>query len=119
MTMPSSKTRLAFAACLPAFFAAGLAAGPATAHNAPSGWSYDAYCCGGNDCQPIRVDNVEITADGFMVSIPNGGHATARRDHRRLFRYDEVRPSADEHFHACILPNTQEFRCLYVPEFGT
>ena len=43
---------------------------------------------------------------------------TAHRDHGHLFPYDEVRFSGDGEYHACILPGTQEFRCLYVPPMG-
>ena len=96
----------------------GFSVGQASAHDAPTGWAYDNYCCGGQDCQSIRIEQVEITPEGHLVTIPNGQHMTARRDHKKLFRYDEVRRSGDEHFHACILPNSQEFRCLYVPEMG-
>ncbi len=84
----------------------------------PAGWAYDNYCCGGNDCQPIPTENVQVTPDGYVVTIPNGQHVTAQRDHLKLFRYDEVRESGDENFHGCILPGSQEFRCLYVPEFS-
>jgi len=102
-----------------AFLVALLAAAPAAlAHKAPSGWVYDNFCCGGQDCQPIDNVQVEITPDGYLVSIPQGEHQTARRDHQKLFRYNEVRKSQDENYHACILPNSQEFRCLYVPPFG-
>lgn len=94
-------------------------ASAASAHEAASGWKYDNYCCGGNDCQPIPIDDVKITPEGYEVSIPQGGHITAKRDHKKLFRYGEVRESQDDKFHACILPNSQEFRCLYVPPFGT
>jgi hypothetical protein len=96
--------------------ATGLA--PAAAHEAAPGWSYDPWCCGGLDCQPISPDNVSITKDGFLVTLSEGEHMTARRDHERLFGFDDVRESRDQNYHACILPRTQEFRCLYVPPFG-
>lgn len=113
--MPA-RTCLAFAAV----FAAGtLGARAASAHDAPAGWKYDNYCCGGNDCQPIPVDDVKVTPEGYLVTIPNGSHVAARKDHAKLFQYGEVRKSQDDRFHACILPNSQEFRCLYVPPFGT
>jgi hypothetical protein len=95
-----------------------LSVAAAHAHDAPTGWSYDPWCCGGHDCQPISSEYVEITENGFLVTLPEGSHITARRDHERLFGYDDVRHSEDMEFHACILPRTQEFRCLYVPPFG-
>jgi hypothetical protein len=109
------------AAPIPVLILVGLiiAGSPTGAHMAPSGWSYDPWCCGGHDCQPIPADRVRITAEGFLVTIRAGEHMTARRDHERLFTFDEVRESGDMNYHACILPRTQEFRCLYVPPFGS
>jgi hypothetical protein len=52
------------------------------------------------------------------VTIPNGSHLAAHGDVRQLFHYDEVRFSGDGEYHACILPRSQEFRCLYVPRMG-
>jgi hypothetical protein len=88
-------------------------------HNALTGWAYDAVCCANRDCEPIPPEWVRITAEGYEVTIPNGQHITAKQDHVKLFRWDEVRRSGDEHYHACILPASQEFRCLYVPEVGS
>ncbi|MBA3324589.1 MAG: hypothetical protein H0T41_04750 [Rhodobacteraceae bacterium] len=99
---------VAFAAALP---------GGAGAHMARSGWSYDSWCCGGQDCQPIASVNVSVTDAGYLVSIPEGGHGAAPGVHQKLFGYDEVQRSGDGEYHACILPNSNEFRCLYVPEF--
>jgi hypothetical protein len=99
-------------------FGLAFAATLAAAHDAPTGWSYDPWCCGGHDCQPIPAENVSITEDGFLVTLSEGEHMTARRDHERLFGFDDVRESQDQNYHACILPRTQEFRCLYVPPFG-
>jgi hypothetical protein len=93
--------------------------GGVAAHDAPSGWTYDAWCCGGRDCQPIPADKISITEEGFVVTLSEDSHITARRDHEAVFGYDEVRPSGDQEFHACILPHSQEFRCLYVPPFGS
>jgi hypothetical protein len=96
-----------------------LAAAPAWGHTAPTGWAYDNFCCGGQDCQSITLDHVEITPEGYVVTLGPGDHKTAKREHRKMFRYEDVRRSQDENFHACILPNSQELRCLYVPDFGT
>jgi hypothetical protein len=90
----------------------------AEAHSAPSGWAYDSWCCGGHDCEPIPEDQVRVTPEGYVVTIPNGSHVTAHGDVRQLFHYDEVRFSGDGEYHACILPRSQEFRCLYVPRMG-
>ena len=56
--------------------------------------------------------------EGYLVTIPNGTHVTAHTDIRHLFHYDEVRFSGDGEYHACILPSSQEPRCLYVPRLG-
>jgi hypothetical protein len=89
----------------------------APSHQTPTGWRYDGWCCGGQDCQPIAQELVTVTPDGFLVSIPSGTHVTANAGAEKLFHYDEVLRSGDEQYHACILPMTQEFRCLYVPPF--
>lgn len=91
----------------------------AAAHDAPAGRSHDSWCCGGQDCQPIPAENVSLTGDGFLVSIPEGGHATARGPMTKLFAHDEVQDSGDENYHACVLPTSQEFRCLYAPRLGS
>jgi hypothetical protein len=96
---------------------AALAPGAAAAHEAVAGWSYDGWCCGGRDCQEIAQEQVKVTADGYLVSVPAGSHVTALQSHEKLFRYEDVRRSGDQRFHACIIPHTQEFRCLYVPDF--
>jgi hypothetical protein len=91
------------------------AAVPAWDHAAPVGWSYDAWCCGGQDCHPIPREEVRVTPEGYLVTIPQDGDA---RDLSRLFRYDEVRESGDGQYHACIIPGSRQFRCFYVPPMG-
>jgi hypothetical protein len=101
------------------FLLAGLAiaAFPAAAfaHNAPDGWAYDPRCCGGHDCHPIPADEVRVTPDGYLVTIPASDTAAALR---RLFHYHEVLESGDGQYHACIIPGSGEFRCFYVPPLG-
>lgn len=101
-----------------AFLISATAPTLAVGHTAATGWAYDRWCCGGQDCQQIHVKDVSVTKDGYLVSIPMGEHMTARRPHTKLFGYDEVQESGDEFYHACIIPDTQEFRCLYVPRVG-
>ena len=81
----------------------------ADAHSAPTGWAYDSWCCGGQDCQPIPEEQVHVTPDGYLVTIPNGSHMTAHGDISHLFHYDEVRFSGDGEYHACIIPGLR--RC--------
>ena len=87
----------------------------ATAHDAPVGWHYDSWCCSGRDCHPIPQDEVQITPDGYLVTIPAESPAEALQ---KLFGYDQVRMSGDGQYHACIVPGSSDFRCLYVPPMG-
>jgi hypothetical protein len=71
------------------------------AHNAPSGWAYDAFCCGGQDCAP--VSGVVATDRGWLV----GGELLLYNDPR-------VRFSQDGGFHLCR--SAKGTHCLYVPQ---
>ena len=63
--------------------------------------------------------------DGYLVTLEPGDHPTVRKRLQRLFRYPDADPSndrdqipealppGDEFFHACVLPNSQQLRCLY------
>ncbi len=70
------------------------------AHQAPSGWWYDPFCCGGQDCHPVV--GVVVTGDGFVVA----GELMAGNDPRIL-------PSQDDAFHLC--QDETGIHCLYVP----
>lgn len=96
---------------------------------------YSGYCCSGytqrngiatGDCAVIEPEHVQVTPDGYLVTLEPGDHPTVRRRLQRLFRYPDADPSndrtpgspeamppGDENFHACVLPNSQELRCLY------
>ena len=87
----------------------------AVAHSAPVGWHYDSWCCSGRDCAPIPQEEVHVTPDGYLVTIP-ASSTSARLE--KLFRYDEVRMSGDGQYHACVVPGSGDFRCLYVPPMG-
>lgn len=85
--------------------------GGAGAHEAPTGWQYDAACCSGMDCQQAPANDVKETPAGYKLStgelIPYGDH----RIHR----------SKDEFFHECKpggdMSSPHSF-CLYVPDRG-
>ena len=103
---------------LPTLAGAALAAALpslAEAHGAPAGWHYDPWCCSGRDCHPIPQDEVRVTPEGYLVTIPAASPAERIE---KLFHYDEVRKSGDGRYHACILPGSGQFRCLYVPPMG-
>jgi hypothetical protein len=66
----------------------------------------------------IPSGSVQVTERGFAVTLPPGAHFAAPDGLRKLFGYDEVRRSGDQDYHACIVPFSEEFRCLYVPPLG-
>jgi hypothetical protein len=103
---------------LPVLALAGLVAvlpSLALPHSALQGWHYDPWCCSGRDCHPIPNDEVRITPGGYLVTIP--AESTSERL-QKLFPYDKVRMSGDGQYHACIVPGSDDFRCLYVPPMG-
>lgn len=71
------------------------------AHQAPSGWSYEPFCCGGQDCAP--VSGVTATPFGWHVA----GEFIAYNDPR-------IRRSQDGSFHLCR--SARGTHCLYVPQ---
>lgn len=101
------------------------ATAPVAAHQAPSGWEYDRWCCSNNDCAPIAAEYVRMTPGGWRVDIPAGGHPMVKEvGTTRLFKDHQVKFAPDGQYHACVV--TDEFgtgdsafvRCLYVPMPG-
>ena len=91
--------------------------GPVGAHS----W-YDGDCCSGKDCAQIELSNVKWTTEGWHVVIEPGQHPMVTRglDVVVPFGSEDIKPSQDQHFHACISPGTPDHReefllCLYVP----
>ena len=87
---------------------------PAMAHEAPSGWSYDALCCSNMDCAPV-VDQ-QMLPDGAIKATTSHGTTVFPRN----FPKDRILISKDHDAHACMKrdrPKTelQEPICLYVP----
>lgn len=105
-----------------------LLAGPAAAHS-----FYSKYCCSSvdgmsGDCQEIPASAVEITPEGFRVTVSPENHVRAKTTIVRTFRYPDADPSNDEGeallspdgaYHACVLPKRQEFRCFYFTPGGS
>jgi hypothetical protein len=94
----------------------------ARAHEAPAGWTYEAYCCNGKehtgDCQQIRADRVRVTAQGFQIEIRPGDHRLATVHHLFTVPQAEARRSQDEHYHLCLYPNEDTLRCFYAPDMS-
>lgn len=95
--------RAAMAAVIPALIAVA-----ASAHEAPSGWTYDRACCSDQDCRPALASEVTTTAEGYRVQV--GDFETVLPwGHRK------VRESGDLQFHVCLGPEFVGLYCLYVP----
>ena len=101
------------------YLIASISVGPALAHQAPSGWEYDAVCCHTNDCAPIPATAVRATPEGLHVRLPAGSHGRIT-----IPAVDEIVPhgdgriraSGDRDWHACIVG--RRVRCLYRPPMG-
>jgi hypothetical protein len=78
----------------------------AKAHEAMSGWAYDASCCGGDDCWQLPEGAVSETLAGFTIKA-SGEFVTRAK----------AKPSGDEFFHLCRFPGPA-IRCLYFPNRG-
>jgi hypothetical protein len=98
---------------------------PAQAHE----W-YSAQCCSGTDCAPVRVRNVEITPNGYFVTLEPGDHPLViRRTTAFLpFNSPRIQQSQDYDYHVCASatrqasePGTsgQHLFCLYIPLLGS
>ena len=98
-----------------------LLAGPAAAHEAPSGWSYDPECCSGFDCAWVAPGAVREVAGGYYVSIAPGTHPRVPMGSppvSGVIRHGDprIRASGDEHRHVCVLGG--RILCIYVPPGG-
>jgi hypothetical protein len=84
--------------------------GPASAHDAPLGWSYGYECCSTTDCSQRPEGEVSAVTGGYRVN-PTG----------EIIPYDDdrVRRSHDEYFHRCASNGDMAAKhsiCLYVPD---
>jgi hypothetical protein len=95
---------------------------PATAHDAASGWTYDQFCCNGNnhngDCQMIPATAVRIVQGGYQVTLRPGDHRLATRRHIFRLPQDAARRSKDGEYHLCLYPTEDTPRCFYAPDMG-
>jgi len=83
----------------------------ASAHDAPSGWTYDATCCSSTDCREISSANLTEGPDGYLIDISN---ETVPYGDKRL------KDSPDGHVHWCTVGGRNDGRtiCLYIPPRG-
>lgn len=79
---------------------------PAGAHEAPSGWTYPTYCCGGEDCSEISGSDVSEVPGGYVVNLHGESFSIG---------HVETQPSPDGHFHACLVPGSSRLRCFFAP----
>lgn len=85
----------------------------ASAHEAPSGWTYSIACCDNRDCAPIDASLV-VPIDGGWY-LPNSAEIIP-------YTSSKIKDSGDSGFHRCIYQsgkNKDQTRCLYVPPFGS
>lgn len=76
------------------------------AHDAPSGWSYPTYCCGGQDCREISGSDVSEVPGGYVVNFDGQPFSVG---------HTETQSSPDGHFHACLVPGSSRLRCFFAP----
>ena len=87
---------------------------------------YDPYCCNDQDCAPIAISAVEVTVDGYLVTLEHGDHPAIVEgyDLHQLVPFDMAKVSQDGGYHACVIgygsfdqvasEDTFGIRCLYV-----
>jgi len=98
-------------------------AGPAAAHQAPSGWDYDPECCSARDCAPARAGHVrEERRDGvlgYRVVVPLGEHHYSRVPVDAFLPLGDprIRVSGDEDRHVCLARSGHVY-CIYIPPGG-
>lgn len=103
---------------VPLFMAAIFTATTAMGHQSPSGWSYSTFCCNGTDCDQIPTESVKAISGGYQVTLNVGDHHSVTRSHVFKIEQSKVKQSQDEFYHACMWPNEDTLRCLYVPHMG-
>ena len=83
----------------------------ASAHDAPSGWSYPASCCSNFDCRTVAAADISERPQGFIVNAT--GETIPYKDVR-------VRQSPDGEYHWCSVNGSRSGRTigLFVPPRG-
>jgi len=80
---------------------------------------YDPVCCSERDCAPIPYEAVEITDEGYLVTLHAGEHLMVSSTVVHVVAYADVLKSKDGEYHACLFPNQEVMRCFYAPPFGS
>ncbi len=92
------------------------------AHEAHTGWSYEAFCCNGNtvigDCQAIPTRSVTITPGGYQLLLVPGDHRLITRSHIFRLKQSDARRSQDGSYHLCLFPDENTPRCFYAPDMA-
>lgn len=80
---------------------------------------YDHECCHDQDCAPVPIRTVEMTATGYRITLDVGDHPMIGGPSVIVIPYadDRVRLSADSNFHLCIIAGYEGAypMCIYVP----
>jgi hypothetical protein len=81
---------------------------PASAHDAPKGWTYPYACCSGYDCREVTSKAISEHPEGYVIK--GTGEVVAYNDKR-------LRTSPDGEFHRCSVAGADDTRtiCLFVP----
>lgn len=92
----------------------------AYAHDAPSGWAYDPYCCNGDgetgDCQMIPSRTVKIVDGGYKITLEPGDHRLVTHLHVFVMPQRKTMHSPDGAYHLCLFPDENTLRCFYAPD---
>jgi hypothetical protein len=86
----------------------------ASAHDAPTGWSYPAGCCAGSDCREVPDSAISEPSQAHQIYIIKAtGEMIPPGDAR-------IKPSPDGRFHWCSVNGRDDSRtiCLFVPPKG-
>ena len=83
----------------------------ASAHDAPSGWTYPLACCSGYDCREVDDADVVEGPKGYVIKVTGEVIPMTSR---------KVRPSPDGVFHWCSVAGKDDGAtiCLFVPPRG-
>lgn len=80
----------------------------ASAHDAPSGWTYPYACCSNKDCRQVPASLISERPEGYVIKTT--GEVVAYSDRR-------VRTPPDGVYHWCSVAGIDTSRtiCLFVP----
>lgn len=92
----------------------------AYAHDAPSGWSYDASCCNTTDCRPADGPFDKVRHHKVQIEEVTGGYRVSTSKEVVPWNDKRIRESKDGEYHVCTaagLDNTRVI-CIYIPLRG-